>query len=375
MKKIILLGIALLAMVSCEKYDDSDVWNAINDLKAKQENASKEGVTPVVKTVNEEMFISYDNGATWTKMSNGMYSEISYDERYVVFTLTDGTELKVLNANYVVPIEKGAIKAAFSVAEGKQVYFSQGNLQYQASTGVWRFATNQWETIGEGNANIAPDYDGWIDLFGWGTSGWNSGAVAFMPYEITNEATNYFVGDLTGTNADWGVYNKIINGGNAVDMWRTLTYEEWQYLVSRRLNASEKRGVAVVNGVNGSILLPDNWVLPEGLTFQAGVATEQNSYSYSEVNNYTLKQWMKMEDAGALFLPAGGYMEKGKIYLVGLTGGYWTTTQIKGLETNGANFFFRSNVLGMSKLYYSEGTASGNQKYRSISVRLVQDVK
>ena len=47
-----------------------------------------------------------------------------------------------------VTIENGAIKAAFSVSDSKQVYFSQGNLQYQASTDVWRFAENQWDYVG-----------------------------------------------------------------------------------------------------------------------------------------------------------------------------------------------------------------------------------
>ncbi|MCQ2607562.1 MAG: DUF4988 domain-containing protein [Bacteroidales bacterium] len=370
MKKILLFGVALLAMVSCEKYDDSDVWNAINDLKAKQENASKEGVTPVVKTVNEEMFISYDNGTTWTKMSNGMYSEISYDERYVVFTLTDGTELKVLNANYVVPIEKGAIKAAFSVGEGKQVYFSQGNLQYQASTGVWRFATNQWEAIGEGNMNIAEDYDGWIDLFGWGTSGWNSGAVCYQPYQTSSTNSDYFVGgsettNLTGAyaNADWGVYNKIANGGNQTGMWRVLTNEECIYLCNYRVGAKEKRGCACVNGINGLVLLPDNWILPEGQAFNSGFANGEDGGLFQTINNYSLSQWAEMEKNGAIFLPAAGTFEK-KLNFDGKYGKYWSSTR------NDENSIYK---IGFS-------AANVNPKnvqifVESCSVRLVQDVK
>ena len=372
MKKIILLGIALLAMVSCEKYDDSDVWNAINDLKAKQENASKEGVTPVVKTVNEEMFISYDNGATWTKMSNGMYSEISYDERYVVFTLTDGTELKVLNANYVVPIEKGAIKAAFSVAEGKQVYFSQGNLQYQASTGVWRFATNQWETIGEGNANIAPDYDGWIDLFGWGTSGWNSGAVCYQPYSTSSTNSDYYVGgsettNLTGAyaNADWGVYNKIANGGNQTGLWRTLTDEEWKYVINNRLNAKDKYGIASVNGINGLVLLPDNWNLPEGLQFKSGGAagTDSDANMFQIINSYTLSQWVKMEEQGAVFFPVTGYRNTTGYLAFNTIGCYWSAT------SNGTNDAYSMEIRSI--------VLSSHNGYRfyNRAVRLVQDVK
>ena len=82
----------------------------------------------------------------------------------------------------------GAISGKFTInANGDQVYFSQGNLQYQASTNTWRFAENQWNYVGgdefnqhygnvEGSSNneISSTYSGWIDLFGWGTSGWNN---------------------------------------------------------------------------------------------------------------------------------------------------------------------------------------------------------
>ena len=73
---------------------------------------------------------------------------------------------------------EGLTQGHFSVSETLLVRFSQGNLQYQASTGTWRFAESQSDYIGEGNANIGESYDGWIDLFGWGTSGYNHGATA-----------------------------------------------------------------------------------------------------------------------------------------------------------------------------------------------------
>ncbi|MBR0072882.1 MAG: T9SS type A sorting domain-containing protein, partial [Bacteroidales bacterium] len=78
----------------------------------------------------------------------------------------------------------------FSVSANTQVIFSPGNLQWSATDGgftstthltadstaegTWRFAPNQWDTIGAGNSNISPFCSGWIDLFGWGTSGWDN---------------------------------------------------------------------------------------------------------------------------------------------------------------------------------------------------------
>ena len=47
------------------------------------------------------------------------------------------------------------------------------------------------------------------------------------------------------------------------------------------------------------ILLPDDWQLPEGLSF--------TPYDGSTVNHYTQAQWQQMEDAGAVIIPAAGY--------------------------------------------------------------------
>ena len=77
----------------------------------------------------------------------------------------------------------GVLPGCFSVnANGQQVQFSQGNLQYRVSTRVWRFAEHQYDVVGDATAGnvyengvkcnneaIGNDYDGWIDLFGWGT--------------------------------------------------------------------------------------------------------------------------------------------------------------------------------------------------------------
>lgn len=37
----------------------------------------------------------------------------------------------------------GKLPGLFSISPTQQVQFSQGNLQYQASTNTWRFAENQ----------------------------------------------------------------------------------------------------------------------------------------------------------------------------------------------------------------------------------------
>lgn len=236
-----------------------------------------------------------------------------------------GDEPEVTKEETIVTIENGAIQAPFSVSADKQVYFSQGNLQYQASTGTWRFAEHQYDMIGDDNANISSSYSGWIDLFGWGTSGWNSGVNAYQPYSTSTDNEDYHVGgdknnNLTGTyaNADWGVYNKISNGGNSAGMWRTLTRDEWKYVIFERTDADELRGSATVNGVTGMILLPDNWTAPDGITFESGM----NGY---DANTYT-SEWSKMESYGAVFLPAAGHRYGTYVYGVGSYGDYWSSS-------------------------------------------------
>lgn len=240
-----------------------------------------------------------------------------------------------------VTIENGAIKAAFSISDSEQIYFSQGNLQYQASTGTWRFAEHQYDMIGNANADISSSYSGWIDLFGWGTSGWNSGANAYQPYSTSTDYDDYYVGgdknnDLTGSyaNADWGVYNKISNGGNSAGMWRTLTIDEWNYVISGRAQASRLKGQGRVNNVNGLILLPDGWETPSSVK----ITYDPGNYS---TNVYSLDEWSVLESYGAVFLPAAGDRYGTDVSGVGSYGSYWSGSTYDSY--NPIYLYFNSN--------------------------------
>ena len=264
-------------------------------------------------------------------------------------------------------IIEGAIQAVFSVSDTKKVYFSQGNLQYQASTNTWKFAERQYDMIGWKNNNISSTYDGWIDLFGWGTSGWNSGALANQPYSVNTRDEDYCPNSLTEDyiNADWGIYNKISNGGNQVNMWRTLTKEEWNYLMFKRLNAENKYGVASINGVNGLVLLPDNWISPTGVVFNNGTATIAGSEYYKTANNFTITEWMNMESNGAVFLPAA-HSRKGETYASVLSdGNYWSSSSYNDYRLDAFLLWFYSDEISIST----------SDRSRGCSVRLVQDVK
>ena len=259
---------------------------------------------------------------------------------------------------------EGAIDGLFTINSiGDQVYFSQGNLQYQASTNTWRFATNQWDYVGEDNANISSSYSGWIDLFGWGTSGYSHGATCYQPWSTSQNYSDYYaygsdtynLYDQTG-QADWG-YNAISNGGNTQHLWRTLTKDEWAYIFDKRSTPSGIRyAKATVNGVSGVILVPDGW---SASTYS--LSNTNNDEAYFSSNTMSQSVWTStLEPAGCVFLPAAGYRNGTSVFDVGIYGSYWS-----------ASCYGSS---GAYSVYFYDGSlspASSNFRRNGYCVRLV----
>ena len=255
------------------------------------------------------------------------------------------------------PLTTGALPGLFTInGNGDQVQFAQGNLQYQASTNTWRFADNQFDHIGNDNVYVSATNSNWIDLFCWGTSGWNSGAQEYQPYSISTESESYLTGgspfiSLTGSyaNADWAYHNSISNGGQQAGLWRCLTHEEYIYLIENRPNANQKYAYACVNGINGLVILPDSWSLPDGLSFTPQ-ASSWNSNTYSAI------QWRDMESAGAIFLPTTGTRQGKHIFYVDGLGDYWSSTA-SDISAGHSLSFFNGNVYPGDTRYRYLGTS------------------
>ena len=247
-------------------------------------------------------------------------------------------------------IPDGALPGLFSVSATKQVYFSQGNLQYQASTKTWRFAEHQYDYVGSDNRSISSTYSGWIDLFGWGTgSNPTLSSTSFEDY---------------GTFVDWGC-NAISNGGNTANRWRTLTKSEWYYLFNKRTGALSKRGTGNINGVGGLIILPDSWTLPSECSFTSGFCSPSgDNYPDWTHNSYTLAQWAQMEAAGAVFLPAAGSRFGTYVANVGYSGYYWSSTSSRNFDGDAYGMNFDGDNL--DAMYY-------HLRDDGFSVRPVQD--
>ena len=203
----------------------------------------------------------------------------------------------------------------FSVSEITKVKFAPGNLK----PGGHGFTDHQYDLGG---------------LFGWGTGN--------RPTITTVDAGSYL------GFYDWGNYN---SGGE----WRTLSAEEWQYLLFRRDGAMSKYSGGTVWGVHGVVLLPDNWVLPTGCIFKPRSGWRGNIYD--------LDQWSKMEVAGAVFLPAAGYRWDTDVSFAGVGGYYWTSST--DLPNSAAASYFCFGE-------FDAGVENGSRAM-GCSVRLVED--
>ncbi|MBQ7438436.1 MAG: InlB B-repeat-containing protein [Paludibacteraceae bacterium] len=175
---------------------------------------------------------------------------------------------------------EGALPGKFTINEnGDQIRFAKGNLQYQESTDTWRFAENQTDTlplpsVNEKTGEYTPSSQ-WIDR------------ISLSKFSSKFEQIYYDENEQKYKIKDY--------------IWHILPPTAWEFIISGRANAASLHGAATVGNTEGFVLLPDNWQLPQGVSFKAGGSTTQNVYS--------AQQWNTMENAGAVFLPFTSTLE------------------------------------------------------------------
>ena len=248
----------------------------------------------------------------------------------------------------------GELSGRFTInSRGAKICFSRGLLQFNPAKYEFRFAENQYDIIGKDNEKIAPNYNGWIDLFGWGTSGF----MGCQPTETSDKWSDYGPadGDIAGTNYDWGVYNPITNGGNKEGLWRTPTSDEWNYLMKDRPNALKLKVRATVCGMKGYMIMPDDF-WNNRLRMPLDI-TVNNYY----VNQYNAEQWSQFEALGVVFMPVMGQRRLGKEYYTGVVDSIWLSKR-----DSSKKYTARYGELGgwdETLIYYGHG------------VRLIKDLK
>lgn len=275
---------------------------------------------PVSSSVTSTLYFYWELGGTPTGWKTSSRVELQKGYVYSV----GSTRQTPFNAD-------GTSKNYFQVGAGTYVQFSPGNLQAKKSISgnVWQFAETQLQTLGSGGAAAisSETVSSTWDLFGFGTSNWNSGATCYVANSCDQDPLKYIPYSLTGSNAnaDWGVFNGTnirYQGSPSGTTWRTLTSSEWSFLMGR----TNKVAFATVNGHKGVLLLPDVasnqedlWEMPGGVTLNYSKA----SYSDNTISSST---WNTLEAAGVIFLPATGYRygTSGANYVT--EGYYWSST-------------------------------------------------
>ena len=243
----------------------------------------------------------------------------------------------------------GSVNGVFSVSANQTVRFAKGNLQYYAVSGhpFWQFADNQWETLDAVNQRADAQQD--RDMISWGANRYNRGnnstnGTTGNAYQIWNMrgTYNYLPGtdELAGIN-EWG-NNIIANGGNAANLWRTLTADEWSYLLNTRTGDRFLNAELTVEGktIKGLIIFPDNYS-----SNYAG-----NNDVAAPAVSMTTAEWNTLEAAGCVFLPIYNYGREvnGRNHFVASANEsyYWTATP----ETDDqANAIKLSKTDGMSE--------------------------
>ena len=267
---------------------------------------------------------------------------------------------------------EGSLPGLFSVSATQWVRFSKGNLKYHCSLDnpEWRFAENQYEHVYYNASDYGENTGSWIYNFGWGTSGYGHRNLYYQPWSnagVYNDYTAYndrYMSLYEGNGtADWG-YNAISNGGNTENIgWRTLTGDEWDYLMFTRpastvagtYNARFARAY-LFGTTRGFIVFPDNYTHPEGVASPEYINVTGNTGLYS--NQYSAEDWLKMEAAGCVFLPVTAPNSNDPNIIYGF---YWSS-QYKDYAA-AFNLFW--NNTGISK--------SNTSKDNRCAVRLVRN--
>ena len=188
-----------------------------------------------------------------------------------------------------------------------------------------------------------------IEYFGW--SGKNSNA----PWGIS---LSLKLKDYEGEFFDWGT--NIISG-DVPNTWRTLSNDELIYLCQKRENAPQLLGLGYIGAISGLIILPDDWVTPEGLQFTPNT-------NDASLNQYTKEQWAIMENAGAVFIPPTGYFNHKLDNMRDVNeNGYY---RVSTLAKDGRQIYL---IYKKDRIIYSySGNNNGNLFY-AFPVRLVHD--
>lgn len=279
-------------------------------------------------------------------------------------------------------------KGGFGLSEGRRVFIASTNLRWKATTSRddAKFTFGNPPAVGyclrNTPANTTDEYSGngayETDLFGYGTTGWYRYNWASHTGDCTPDLKESYYAyypnvNLTNTGNDWGrriIYSTTYNSYSSTG-WYTLSTADWKYMLCDDNEYNDRRAWGKVGSTPGIILLPDNYVHPEGLpaivpyevTSRPTIGEAMAMFSYtSGANEYTTDQFNLMRRAGAVFLGANtGWRDTGSDtpYKDPSYGCYWGSDK--------ASIYFGAGVIGRK-------TGDSNRP-NGYAVRLARDVE
>ena len=186
----------------------------------------------------------------------------------------------------------------FSVGATKKVQFSRGNLYWDGDS--YEFEENQY-TIGTWNA------ENHVNYFFWSKD--ESVAKAESYADASAAASDVF---FTNATAETAKADFTVSG--VTGEFRTLSAEEWTYILSTRANAADLlvEDVTVCGVEHCLVIAPDACL---------------NSYEFDkEKKSYDAADWATAEAAGLICLPPAGYRDGTDVKSGEGNGFYWAST-------------------------------------------------
>lgn len=127
-------------------------------------------------------------------------------------------------------------------------------------------------------------------------------------------------------------------------MWFTLSRTEWAYLLYTRGVSYARFAKVQVEGANGLLLFPDEFLWPNDNLTQP-TALNDASAAFTQIE-YTAAQFSELEEAGCVFLRANGYYDhSGHAHHHNADFGYYWTRDFNGDNHTHSYLYFDNSSI------------------------------
>ena len=237
-------------------------------------------------------------------IDNTVANHVMDNNNYINGGISISNPLPLTLPNADLVIKNGNDFSEFTVSStGKKVYFSKANLTWHATDGYY-FHDTQFDEEHSGGTNLIYPYPATGDVTLSNLTGLDRFTWGHIPNQSINSSyyiTNQQLAD--GLDPEWG--KQMTGEGN--DHWRTLTADEWNYLLHKR-SGNRFMLVSVVvpitynnepyyTNVQGLLLFPDNFDY-SGLGLTQATAADKIGFWPARIN--------KVYGASSSYTPASG---------------------------------------------------------------------